>query len=47
MAYIEDKSCIKVAEITNHTRTNLELTKRFTKKDYKIVKFSNFYKIHF
>jgi len=47
MAYIEDKSCIKVSEITNHTRTNLELTKRFTKKDYKIVKFNNFYKIHF
>jgi len=47
MAYIEDKSCIKVLEITNHTRTNLELTKRFTKKDYKIVKFNNFYKIHF
>jgi len=47
MAYIEEKSCIKVSEITNHTRTNLELTKRFTKKDYEIVKFSNFYKIHF
>jgi len=47
MAYIEEKSCIKVSEITNHTRTNLELTKRFTKKDYKIVKFDNFYKIHF
>ncbi|MBY9014448.1 MAG: RNA 3'-phosphate cyclase [Candidatus Lokiarchaeota archaeon] len=47
MGYIEEKSCIKVSEITNHTRTNLELTKRFTKKDYKIVKFSNFYKIHF
>ena len=47
MAYIEEKSCIKVSEITNHTRTNLELTKRFTKKDYKIVKFNNFYKIHF
>jgi len=47
MAYIGEKSCIKVSEITNHTRTNLELTKRFTKKDYKIVKFSNFYKIHF
>jgi len=47
MAYIEEKSCIKVSEITNHTRTNLELTKRFTKKDYKIVKSNNFYKIHF
>jgi len=47
MAYIEEKSCIKVLEITNHTRTNLELTKRFTNKDYKIVKFNNFYKIHF
>jgi len=47
MAYIEEKSCIKVSEITNHTRTNLELTKRFTKKDYEIVKFNNFYKIHF
>ena len=47
MAYIEEKSCIKVSEITNHTRTNLELTKRFTKKDYKIIKFNNFYKIHF
>jgi len=47
MAYIGQKSCIKVSEITNHTRTNLELTKRFTKKDYEIVKFSNYYKIHF
>ncbi len=47
MAYIEEKSCIKVSEITNHTRTNLELTKQFTKKDYEIVKFNNFYKIHF
>ncbi len=47
MAYIGQKSCIKVSEITNHTRTNLELTKRFTKKDYEIVKFSNFYEIHF
>ena len=46
MAYTEEKSCIKVSEITNHTRTNLELTKRFTKKDYKIVKHNNFYKIH-
>ena len=47
MGYIEEKSCIKVSEITNHTRTNLELTKRFTKKDYDIVKFSNFYEVHF
>ncbi|MBY8979424.1 MAG: RNA 3'-phosphate cyclase [Candidatus Lokiarchaeota archaeon] len=47
MAYIEEKSCIKVSELTNHTKTNLELTKRFTKKDYEIVKFNNFYKIHF
>jgi len=47
MAYIEEKSCIKVSEITNHTRTNLELTKRFTKKDYKIIKFNNYYEIHF
>jgi len=47
MAYVKAPSSIKVLEITNHTRTNLELTKRFTKKDYKIVKFNNFYKIHF
>ncbi len=47
MGYIEGKSSIKVSEITNHTRTNLELIKRFTKKDYKIVKFNNYYIIHF
>ncbi|MHA1472147.1 MAG: RNA 3'-terminal phosphate cyclase [Promethearchaeota archaeon] len=47
MAYIKEKSCIKVLEITNHTRTNLELTKRFTNKEYKIEKVKNFYKIHF
>ena len=47
MGFIEEKSCIKVSEITNHTKTNLELTKRFVKKDYKIEKFSNYYKIHF
>jgi RNA 3'-phosphate cyclase len=47
MAYIKEKSCIKVLEITNHTRTNLELTKRFTKKDFKIVKLRNCCEIHF
>jgi len=46
MAYVKAPSSIKVLEITNHTRTNLELTKRFTNKEYKIEKMRNFYKIH-
>ena len=47
MAYIKEKSCITVSEITNHTKTNLELTKRFTKKEFKIEKSKNSFKIHF
>ncbi|MFX1393390.1 MAG: RNA 3'-terminal phosphate cyclase [Promethearchaeota archaeon] len=38
MAYAKEPSKIKVLEITNHTKTNLELIKRFINRDYKITK---------
>ena len=36
MAYIKGPSQIKVLQITSHTKTNLELIKMFTKREYKI-----------
>ncbi|MCK4384543.1 MAG: hypothetical protein KAW66_14680, partial [Candidatus Lokiarchaeota archaeon] len=36
MAYIKKPSRIKVLEITSHTKTNLELIKLFTRREYKI-----------
>ncbi len=38
MAYIKELSSIKVLQITNHTKTNLELIKLFAHKDYRIIK---------
>jgi len=36
MGYIKSPSKIKVLEVTNHTKTNLELIKRFTNREYLI-----------
>ena len=38
MAYTKEPSKIKVLQITNHTKTNLDLIKLFTRKDYRIIK---------
>jgi RNA 3'-terminal phosphate cyclase (ATP) len=38
MAYVKEPSRIRVLEITNHTKTNLELIKNFINRDYKITK---------
>jgi RNA 3'-terminal phosphate cyclase len=38
MARIEGYSRIKVLEVTNHARTNLELIKQITNRNYSIVK---------
>ncbi|KKN11295.1 hypothetical protein LCGC14_1027940 [marine sediment metagenome] len=49
MAYasFDEPSKIKVLEITNHTKTNLELTKLFVDKNYKITREKNHYIIEF
>ena len=47
IAYIEKPSAIKVLELTNHTKTNLELISRFTKRAYKIRKEENAFFIEF
>ena len=41
MGYIRKPSKIKVLEITNHTKTNLELIKHFTNREYFIDKKEN------
>jgi RNA 3'-terminal phosphate cyclase (ATP)/RNA 3'-terminal phosphate cyclase (GTP) len=38
MAYSKELSRIKVLQITNHIKTNLELVKLFTHKDYRVIK---------
>lgn len=38
MTYIKGPSRIKVLHVTNHTKTNLELVKLFTQRDYHIIK---------
>ncbi len=45
MGYVKDHSKIKVLEITNHAKTNLELIQLFTKRDYKISKHKNHFLI--
>ncbi|MHA1460929.1 MAG: RNA 3'-terminal phosphate cyclase [Promethearchaeota archaeon] len=47
MGYVKKPSSIKVAEITSHTRTNLELIKLFTNKEYKIIDHDNYSIINF
>lgn len=41
MAYIKEPSKMKVLQLTNHTKTNLELVKLFTRKDYRVIKKNN------
>jgi len=47
MAFIKESSCIKVSEITKHTKTNLELIKLFTHRKYEISKGKNYCEIKF
>jgi len=47
MAYVDAPSRIKVLEITSHTQTNLDLIKKFIKRDYKIIKEKNSYIVEY
>ena len=47
MGYVKKPSSIKVSEVTSHTRTNLELIKLFTNREYKTVKHENYHMINF
>lgn len=47
MGYANEPSKIKVQKITNHTKTNLKLTKLFVNRNYKIIKEKNHYIIEF
>lgn len=47
MGYVKKPSSIKVSEITSHTRTNLELIRLFTNREYEILKHDNFSTIYF
>ncbi|TFF87412.1 MAG: RNA 3'-phosphate cyclase [Promethearchaeota archaeon] len=47
IANVEKPSTIKVLEVTNHTKTNLELVKRFSERQYKIKKVENAFFIDF
>jgi len=42
MAYIDTPSKMKVSEVTNHAKTNLDLIKKFIDRDYNIKKSTNF-----
>jgi RNA 3'-phosphate cyclase len=47
MGYVKKPSSIKVSEITSHTRTNLELIKLFSNREYKIIENKNHSIINF
>ena len=47
MGYVKSPSKIKVLELTNHTKTNLELIKRFTNREYLTNKTENYSTIEF
>ncbi|MFX1320259.1 MAG: RNA 3'-terminal phosphate cyclase [Promethearchaeota archaeon] len=47
MAYCSGASKIKVLEITNHTKTNLELIQSFSHRKYDILKEENYFIIEF
>jgi len=47
MGYVKKPSSIKVSEITSHTRTNLELNKLFTNREYKIINHEKYNIIEF
>ncbi|MFX1275528.1 MAG: RNA 3'-terminal phosphate cyclase [Promethearchaeota archaeon] len=38
MAYIRESSIIRVLDITSHAKTNIQVIKKFTNRDYKIIK---------
>jgi len=43
MAFVNRPSKIKVLEITDHAKTNLEIVKMFINKEYKITKEKNYF----
>ncbi|MFW9948192.1 MAG: RNA 3'-terminal phosphate cyclase [Candidatus Odinarchaeota archaeon] len=45
IAYNKEPSSLRVLEITNHTKTNLDLVKLFTHRSYEIIKERNSYLI--
>ena len=47
LSYIKKPSTIKVLEITNHTKTNLEIFSKFNKRSYEIKKVENAFLINF
>ncbi len=47
MAYVKKPSKIKVRRLTNHTKTNLELIKLFTQRDYRITEEKNSFIIEY
>ncbi|MFX1375371.1 MAG: RNA 3'-terminal phosphate cyclase [Promethearchaeota archaeon] len=47
MAYVEKPSRIKIQQITNHTKTNLELSKLFSQRNYRIIEENNYYIIEY
>lgn len=47
MAYVKNPSRIKILEVTNHVKTNLELIKLFTNREYNILKENNSYIIEY
>ena len=47
MAFVNQPSKIKVLEITNHTKTNLEIVKMFTNRNYEITKEKNYFIIEY
>lgn len=47
MGFVKKSSSIKVFDITSHTRTNLEIIKLFTNREYEIVKRENYHIINF
>lgn len=47
MAYVQEPSRIKVLEITSHAKTNLDLIKLFTKREFNIIKEKNHFYIEY
>lgn len=47
IAFIKEHSSLRVLEITGHTKTNLELVKLFTNRDYEITKDKNSFIIEY
>ncbi|MHA1147022.1 MAG: RNA 3'-terminal phosphate cyclase [Promethearchaeota archaeon] len=47
MSYIKKPSSIKVLEVTSHTKTNLDLIKKFSNRNHNIIKQNNHYIIQY